>query len=130
MFSISILPRSIRGLGNERLGKITIEDFEETFACHDVAGISVDSFPAEWRNNLGKLVQGEPCVALVHDPRFAWIIYCEGETCFVQQHLFIDGMFDSIPPRETVTDDGDQISEWSVAISAITEFLRATDQHG
>ena len=129
MFSISVLPQSAYGPEIERVGRIRIGDFEENFACCNLARVGVDEFPTIWRENLEKLLEGEYCVALVHDPRFAWVVYREGDSCYVQQHFFIEGEFDTIRPRETVNEDGDQISEWSVGFSAISDFLGATEPH-
>ena len=123
MFDIRVLPPSERGPDHERLGRITIGDFAERFACHDT-NVSVDDFTVGWRDRLKSLIQGEAAVALVHDPRFAWIVYREGDECFVQQKLALDGRFEPIQPRETVSEDGDRISEWPVSLQAIIEFVR------
>jgi hypothetical protein len=124
MFDIRVLPTSQRGPDGERLGRITIGDFTERFACHDAA-VPVDGFTSVWRDELRSLVQGRNAVALVHDPRFCWVVYRDGEQCFVQQLLMIDGCVDPFPPRQTVSDTGERISEWPISLHAIAEFLSA-----
>lgn len=123
MFDIHLLSSSELGPDGQRLGRITIGDFTERFVCHSLPGVSVDEMPKIWKEQLRSLTQGASAVALVHEPRFAWILYREGEHCFVQQRLAIDGCFDSILPRETVNEDGDRISEWPVSLQAILKFV-------
>jgi hypothetical protein len=102
----------------ERFGSIPINNVTERFGCCDAA-VPVDDFASEWRKQLLSLVAGRKVIALVHDPRFAWIVYREGDQCYVQQRLALDGCFDRIPPRQTVGDDGGPISEWSITIKDI-----------
>lgn len=122
MFEIALLPPDQLGPDGQRLGRITIGDFTERFACHVVNG-TVDQLNVDWRKALAQLVAGASCVALVHDPRFAWLVYRDADTCFVQQKLSLDGEFDLNTPRQTVSDDGDRISEWPISLQAISEFL-------
>lgn len=124
MFEIALLPPHQLGPDGQRLGRIRIGDFSERFACHAVDGM-VDSLPIEWRSALCRLVDGARCVALVHDPRFAWLVYRDRDICFVQQKLSLDGSFDVDSPRETVAEDVGHISEWATSIGAICQFLAA-----
>jgi hypothetical protein len=124
MFDICLLPNTERGPDGQRLGRITVGDFTERFPCHD-ACVSVDEFVTLWKSQLRSLFEGQPAVALVHDPRFAWIVYREGPQCFVQQRFSLDGCFEMIEPRQTVSEDGDRISEWSIGLQAIAEFITA-----
>src|SRR5262245_46581669 len=124
MFDIRVLPGSESEPDGERRGRITIGAFSEVFACHD-ADLPVDDFTEAWKQRLRSLIEGAPAVALVFDPRFAWIVFREGEHCFVQQRLKIDGCFDSISPRQTVNEDGESISEWPVSLQAIARFVGA-----
>ena len=106
MFEIRLIDRSERSPDGQRLGVITVGDFVERFACHAADG-SDDSMPHRWRESLRSLLNGQSSVALVYDPRFAWIVYREEEECFVQQRVSLNTDFQNIPPRETVT-EGDQ----------------------
>lgn len=122
MFAIRVLPLSQSDSDGQRLGEITIDDFEEQFACNPV-DIAIDQMETHWRHQLAKIVRGETVVALVRDPRFAWIIYREGDQCFVQERLSLDGNFKRIGPRKTQTEDGHSVSEWTTTVSAIRQFI-------
>jgi hypothetical protein len=126
MFDIRILPSSERGPDGQRLGSITVGNFTERFACYDINGVLVDDLPTVWKRRLYSLTLGAPAIALVHDPRFAWIVYREGNQCFVQQRFAPDGDFGAIPARKTVTEDGVRISEWSIGLQAIMDFSAAS----
>ena len=121
MFAIRILPSSQRGPDGERLGEIRIGTFAERFACSGVE--PAEELEAKWRSQLRLLLQGESKVALVHDPRFAWIVYRIGNDCHVQQHLYVEGTFESLPNRCTVNEDGERISEWKTNTAEIEQFL-------
>jgi hypothetical protein len=64
----------------------------------------------------------------------AWILYREGDRVFVQDRLFVgpesQPTFDEdehllrIEPRTTTSGDGTPISEWSINLSSIEDFLR------
>lgn len=119
MFLIRLLPTSERGPEGEELGEITIGDFTERFACT----FSPESITSIWRSKLQSLLKGEPFTALIHDPRFAWVICREGNCCFVQQRFSVDGRFNDLLPRQTETDEGERISEWPTSLEAIQAFL-------
>ena len=122
MFSIGVLPASRLGPEGERLGEITIGDFAERFAC-DPGGESLARMEARWRRELRRLIRGAPAVALVHDPRLAWVVYREGERCYVQQRLSPGGGFPDLLPRRTEAEDGDRVSEWTTTVPEIRHFL-------
>ena len=62
-------------------------------------------------------------------------MYRVGETVFLQNHLLffdqlarpfsIDDPYSSLKDRETVDEDGNRISEWSVNFSEIESFARS-----
>ena len=120
MFSIRLLPESERGLEGETLGEITVGDFTERFAYFGSASPELD-----WKALLQALLDGQPAVVLVHDPRFAWVVYREGDLCFVQQQLSLDGQFNDLLSRQTTTEDGERISEWRTTLHAIRQFVQA-----
>ena len=122
MFDIRVLRD--RDEDGGRLGRITIGEFKEVFAC-GFDDATVEGLTDRWCTELRLLIQGRPAVALVHDPRFAWILYREGDWCFVQQILSLDGNFNVLPPRETESDDGSPTSEWKTDIHSIQEYLGA-----
>jgi hypothetical protein len=124
MFTIRLLPKSERGPSGARLGEITIGTFRERFACSSANG-SLMHLESQWRNALHALVTGSPVAVLQHDPRFAWIVYREGTECYVQQKLSLDGNFSDVLPRETISSEGDLISEWDTTLVAIEQFVGA-----
>jgi hypothetical protein len=124
MFAIRLLPESERGPSGERLGEITLGTFHERFACSS-AKASIIPLESQWRDALQALIGGSPVVALQHDSRFAWVVYREGKDCYVQQKLSLHGNFDDLLPRETVSSDGDRISEWRTTLAAIERFVGA-----
>lgn len=121
MFAIRLLPPSQVGPDGQRMGEIIVGDFHERFTCSSEDFTGMEN---QWREQLQALVNHAPVVALRHDPRFAWIIYREGDACYIQEHLSLDGDFAIPRLRETKTEDGDKISEWKTRLSAIVEFLR------
>jgi hypothetical protein len=123
MFAIQLLPPSESDPEQGRFGMIIIGDCSERFACYAM-DIGFDDIENVWRSQLQKLIGGEIAVALVYDPRFAWIIYREGSSCFVQQKLSLDGSFSKIARRQIIDEDGQRISEWTTTISAINQFLK------
>jgi hypothetical protein len=115
MFSVRVLP------GSKNRGEITIGGFTEQFACDVSQG---SEFNLLWRSELRKLVGGAPSVALIHESRFAWLLYRVGDACFVQQVFARDRDFRAhLATRVTETEDGKPISEWPVRLSEIEEFL-------
>jgi hypothetical protein len=112
------------------LAKIQIDDFSEDFA------VSIDAPPAEvrkeWRERLAGLLGRKKKVALPvwrsrHIVSRAWIFYRSGDRVYVHDRVFFRG-FDErtgrLPKRETISDDGRRISEWSIRRSAIATFVK------
>lgn len=122
MFAIRLLSTQVGSYG-ERLGEIVVGDFREVFACHSDDFVGLENL---WRERLQALIEGERTVILRHDPRFAWIAYREGTDCYIQQWLSIDGSFANRQLRETTTEDGDQISEWTTSMASIQQFLTSS----
>jgi len=127
------------------LGSIKLGEFQEGFhasLCHWDQG----RYQAQWREALERLIKGEEHSALVtsmYDPRTAnfivwWPMHRDGDSVHVQnQLLFFDDLaesFDELDPyrsvqqRETRTEEGTRISEWTISLPDIKEFLAA--HHG
>jgi len=124
MFSIRVLPESERGIEGERLGEIIIDDFRERFVC--VPGDeSVKQMENRWRQQLTRLVEGNKIAVLSHDPRMAWVVYREGDQCFVRQVLSLDGTFVDHTVRQMNSGAGQQISEWQTHVRNIQKFIGA-----
>lgn len=127
MFAIQLLPNSQRGPDGQRLGRITVGDFIEEFPCYS-RDENVDDLEWGWLSELRKLVAGDSAVALIHDPRFAWVIYREGNSCFVQQKGSCNGEFYPIAARCTYNEAGERVSEWITSVSEIEHFLASVSK--
>ena len=133
MFSIKILRSDVAtGPDGQRLGEIVVGTFRERFAAYWRQADSPEIVEAEWAASLQQLLDGKSAIALRTDPRFAWILYREDRKVYVQQQglfpswegsLGSDGMIESVPPRRTLTDEGERISEWQTTVEDIRDFL-------
>jgi hypothetical protein len=90
---------------------------------------------------FGAILEGRNKSAFIttmYDPTtanfiFWWVMYLVGNDVYIQNHvLFMDELdepFDEsdfikfVPERETVTEDGEPISEWKVSIEDIRQAL-------
>ena len=125
MFDIRILSQEI-GPSGEKPGLITIGDFSERFSFWLIGDCAAD-IEAQWRRELRRLVDNldnTSSVALIHDPRFAWILYREESACYIHQVFDPEGLFvDHLAYRVTESEDGDPISEWETSVADIQNFL-------
>ncbi len=124
------------------LGNLKIGDFKEDFHA-SLSHWNQGRYRSQWQEALERLVKGEERSALVtsmYDPETAnfitwWPLYRDGDSVRVQnQVLLLDDLadsFDELNPyrsvgqRETRTEEGDPISEWTVNLPDIEEFLAA-----
>jgi hypothetical protein len=122
-------------------GRLVLGMFEESFEA-SLRTWSRGDYSRHWREAIAKIVGGSDRSALVTDmyePATAnfirwWPMYRLGDVVrFHNQLLFlaqlaepftIDNMFGSVP-EYSATSDGHLISEWSVDISAVEQFLAA-----
>ena len=97
---------------------------------------------SQWREALNRLTIGFDRTAVVttmYDPAtanfiFWWLLYVIEEKIYIQNHVLFMGdleddfdeedIYKFIPIRETHTEEGEPISEWSVTINDIEECLR------
>jgi hypothetical protein len=122
MFAIRLLPPDPDDTGGVPFGEIEIGEFRERFRCQ-VTDMSQDTV-ANWLTELSALVHGEPIATLRHDPRMAWIVYREGDDCYVQKRLSLDGTFGDLQPRKVLTEVKEMISTWTTSVTEIRQFLR------
>jgi hypothetical protein len=124
-----------------RLGLICIGDLKEHFIA-PLSCWSENDYKVHWRQSLERVVADETTSALIvsmHDPVTAnlitwWPMYRIGEIIYFQNHLlFLEKLtapFDVISPyksveeRQTITEDGNKISEWEVSVQSIKNFLK------
>ncbi len=123
-------------------GKIIIGEFSEDFQA-SMSYWNRDKYVFQWKQALRRIIGDAKTTALItsmYDPQLAnfifwWILYRDGEDVYVQNHvLFMDDIDDSfdekciydyIPLRETVNEDGDNISEWTTNLKVIKAFLNS-----
>lgn len=97
------------GWDNSRLGEIQIDDFIENY----------------WKTQLKKLVNGCKSVLLKTANNMAWVCYREDSMCYIHQILILDDNQD-IRERETIDEDGNKISEWSITFDEINKFINSS----
>lgn len=122
------------------VGNIQIGSFNEEFQA-SLSYWSRENYQTQWMDAVYKLINGEDKVALItsmYPPKTAnfiiwWMMYRIGENVHVQnQVLFLDeldkdfeeeNVYQFIPERETVTEDGDVISEWIISLKDIIDSI-------
>lgn len=143
-FSITLQnhpPPEVEPEAKVTLGTIQIGAFEERFSA-SLEYWNKNDYQKHWKTALNRIVNGTEVSCLITsmaDPRkadfiFWWPMYRTGEKVhFQNQILFFEQLsapfnendpFASIKERETVTEEGHQISEWSVPISDLRDFLK------
>lgn len=142
-FSIRLLPEPTpEHESDEKVswGEITIGPFRERFLS-PLSYWSAADYERHWRQAAARIVQSPAPSCLItsmRDPAMAnfifwWVMYRAGDTVLVQnQILFLDNLsppfdpddpFSSISERRTVSEDGEEISEWSIPIKDVESFL-------
>ena len=123
-------------------GRISLGDFSEEFVS-PVVFWTVDDYRMQWCEAAERLLNGYEMSCFVaamresplDGPLFLWPAYKEGEAVHFQYQLLlpelVTGSFDAMNPyaqvseRQTLSDDGEPISEWQVSIGDISRFLHA-----
>lgn len=123
-------------------GKITIGEYWEFFDA-PCSFWNRDDYLRQWEDGLSRIVADVSPSALVtgidnyplSTVLSRWVMYRTGETIFFRDQLILaqdlqtsfdpQNVYGSIGPRSPVTEDGQEISEWSLDVSAIVQFLNA-----
>ncbi|MEV2251109.1 hypothetical protein AB0I94_11095 [Streptomyces sp. NPDC050147] len=143
-FSIQVASEPSPGevaAGTGAVGRISVGDFEESFAM-DLSYWSVTDYQESWMSALAVLDGGTDStsclISSITDPAnsnfvFCWPIYREGDDVYVQNSIiFLEELtgdfipkepWRSVEPRSTVDEDGNNISEWKTSMGAVREFL-------
>jgi hypothetical protein len=126
-------------------GRLVLENSTEEFLANLHLWRKSD-YESHWKRELKKLLEGNPKVALVvsfNDPHpdsnmEIWRAYREGEWAHFQNQVLpygglpedfdVSKISQYIEDRAVTTADGDQISEWDVAIRDIESFLRRSGE--
>ncbi|MDA4848908.1 hypothetical protein [Hoeflea poritis] len=127
-------------------GSIRIGEFEEKFQT-SLSYWNRERYFCQWKEALTRLIDGEKCSAIItnmYDPSIAnfiiwWPIYAIGEKVHFQNQVLLlaelEKTFDesdpykSIPKRETISEDGEKISEWIIGISEVEPCLGLLTNH-
>lgn len=130
-------------MNNEKVanGKITIGNFSEEFNA-SLEYWSKESYVAQWHSAISRLLENNSPVGIVtnmYDPKWAnfiiwWVFYPVYEKVYIQNKiLFIDQLkkeFDEsnlsshIENRETITEEGEKISEWITTKMDLDAFVK------
>lgn len=123
-------------------GRITLGEFSEEFVAPLVFWTEKD-YRRQWHEAAARILNGcaRSCfvAAMRESPLdgviFLWPAYKDGEAVYIQNELLLPelvrGSFDPLNPyaqvdeRRTMTDEGEQISEWQVSVGDIARFLHA-----
>ena len=147
IFSIKIIDEKIRECCGMPccIGEIQIGEFKEDFEM-PLEYWTIEDYKKQWKDGIERLNKNErSClVAEVQDPEKApwaslWVLYKEGDTVHVQNHVLRDKRFmklikkqpftletcyNLITPREVISaGTGMEISEWITDLGSINEFL-------
>jgi hypothetical protein len=120
-------------------GVLIIGDSKEGFVS-SLYQWSKQQYETQWKQAVRVLLDGNSKAALMVEylrPDAAsylewWAMYREGETVYLQNQLLfydqlekpfsIENPFESLRDRKTISQEGRQISEWSVSILDIEQF--------
>ena len=123
-------------------GRITLGDFSEEFVS-PLAFWAAGDYRRQWREAAERILGGckRSCfvAAMRESPLdgviFLWPAYRSGEAVYIQHKLLlpelVEGSFNPSNPyaqvdeRQTLSDDGEPISEWQVSAGDIARFLHA-----
>ncbi len=146
-FNIEVISKKAETIYRRKYyrGRITVGDFTETFIM-SYDNWSIDEYKQQWKEGIERIkTHDSSCLVVCFEgtlksPRIVlWTLYKEESVIYIHnQYLFYEifqerskGLppFDAnscylyiILPRETTTEDGDKISEWSVDLQDILEF--------
>lgn len=115
-------------ISDDGLGTIEIDEFRESFEA-DFSFWSRSDYERHWGHAAEELLGGSPVIFItsITDPATAnfirsWVCYpTKGELIFQEHILFLEDLekpfnlktpHSHVPPYESVTEDGEAISEW------------------
>jgi hypothetical protein len=143
MFSLEFIagPLTENGELSQR-GRITLGNFSEHFISPLVFWNPAD-YERQWIEGAQRIVDGaeRSCfVTAMHESPFSgvvflWPAYRVGQDVYLQHRLILpehlNGSFDPSDPyaqidrRETLSADGEQLSEWQIDLSDVARFINA-----
>jgi hypothetical protein len=148
-FSISFLADRVSasdlnlldGISETMYGEIVLGNFRERFLS-PLTFWDEAHYQNQWNDGLRRIIAGsDSClITSITDPDRSnhltwWPLYRQANEVHVQNHLlFLDGLpsrFDPndpyahIPKREAVSEEGEKISEWTISVDGVQEFLKS-----
>jgi CdiI N-terminal domain len=143
MFSLKFIagPLAENGELSQR-GRITLGDFSERFISPLVFWTPAD-YERQWIEGAQRIVDGAESSCFVTAMRespfsgvvFLWPAYRVGQNIYLQHRLIlpehVNASFDPSDPyaqigrRETLSADGEQLSEWQIDLSDVARFVNA-----
>lgn len=145
-FSISFVPNPPSRIGydpeTEAVGKVLFGDFEEHFTAW-LGFWKQENYEGQWSEGLARVLAGLPSCLITNINRpdcareeyimRAWLLYPVGELAVVHEKLFFADQleadfcatqpYEHVPDRKSLSDDGEEISEWRIELAAIRQFL-------
>jgi len=113
-------------------GRTTLGDYQEEFVA-SLGNWSRADYQRQWIEAARRLLGGTDRTGFFTSAfQFWWVMWREGDAVYVHEQLLVGdtlGSFDPADPyhqiaeRETVSDDGTEISEWRLEIADIEDFL-------
>jgi hypothetical protein len=140
-FSIRFSEEEFQELqGNYALGEMRLGDFCESFQA-SLSYWAAPEYLLQWKEGLQRTCTGSTKSCLItsmYDPAcanylFWWTLYLDG--FFVHVHnqiLFLENVdrttfeskiYEYISDRETLDEDGNRISEWTISLDDVKKYL-------
>jgi CdiI N-terminal domain len=124
-------------------GEIEIGDFRENILI-PISFWPIQKYVSQWKEAIDSISDGttgkkSALITQIYDPEDAeyvncWPIYRDGETVFVQNRLLFKKDLDEgfnpenieryIDKRESIDEDGNEISEWKTTISELQQWQK------
>ena len=126
-------------------GRVHIGEYSETFVA-SLVNWSASRYESQWLEGCRRLLAGHSSSVLITsfvDPCESecvvrWPLYLEGETVHIRNELVrysqLEDPFSVAEPwatirqRKPLTEDGLEISEWSISIEAVQEYVNRRDR--
>jgi hypothetical protein len=120
-------------------GRILIGDFSERFVA-SLADWSPADYETHWLESARRILSGQVRSAFVTSfvgpdkaPNLTWwpsyrvgdVVYVQNQLLFyqqLQQPFTPDRLYECVKERETVSEDGEEISEWEMPLNWLADF--------
>jgi len=119
-------------------GEIRLGEFRERFRAPLDPWTPAD-YERQWRAAAERLLGGQPSAFWTIPWQFWWVMWPEGDEAVMHEELLLPDRikaggytaepaagtapYELIGPRESLTDDGEPVSEWRVALTAVRVWL-------